>query len=182
MNDLPSSYASALYSLCNSKEEKQDYAEILKVFRNLQKENKDVASFLLSPDIGASEKLEVISKSVQTDKKLPHLIPFFATIIAHHRMNIFSDIVDAYVSMLNEELGILEGYVYSPDKLTPSQMKALEEGFYKKIGKRVVLKNILDPSLLGGVRVALGGKVYDSSIKGRLEGLRHHLKTGGSSL
>ena len=182
MNDLPSSYASALFSLCESKEEKQAYAETLKTLSELIREDKRVLIFLSSPDFSEKEKMGVLEKSLQNQKELPHLIPFLATVISHHRMYLFSSIVEAFVSLVNDELGILEGYVYSSAKLASSQIESLQNGFYKKLGKKVVLKNILDPSLLGGVRVALDGKVYDSSIKGKLEELRHHLNKGGSSL
>ena len=182
MNDLPSSYAQALFSLCKDKATRKAYAEVLKSLRDLFKQEKDVMVFLSSPDFSEEEKMSVLQKTLQNQDKLTHLLPFMRTVISHHRISSFSRIVDAYVSLVNEELGILEGYVYSSSKLTPAQLDALQKGFYKKLGKEVVLKNILDPTLLGGVRVALNGKVYDSSVKGRLEELHHHLNQGGNSL
>ena len=182
MNDLPSSYASALFSLLKTLEEKQAYADALKALDELLKEEKDVLTFLSSPDFGQKEKIDVLSKSLNSYKGLTHLIPFLATIISHHRMPYFSTIVAAFVSLVNDEAGILEGYVYSSEKLSKDQLESLQNGFYKKLGKKVLLKNILDPSLIGGVRVSLDGKVYDSSLKGKLEQLRHHLNQGGSSL
>lgn len=182
MNDLPSSYASALFSLCKDKATRKAYADVLKSLSDLFKQEKDVATFLSSPEFSEEEKMTVLQKSLQNADELVHLMPFLRTVISHHRISSFPAIVDAYVSLVNEELGILEGYVYSSSKLTPAQLEALQNGFYKKLGKKVVLKNILDPTLLGGIRVALNGKVYDSSVKGRLEELRHHLNQGGNSL
>ena len=40
------------------------------------------------------------------------------------------------------------------------------------------LRNVVDPSLLGGVKVSLGDKVYDGSLKGKLDNLAKQLKGG----
>ena len=182
MNDMPSSYASALLSLCSSKEEKASYAEALRALKEIIHEDKQIQIFLSSPDIHEEEKLAVLQKGIQGSERLPHLLPFLRTIISHHRMGSFGRIVDAYISLVNQENGVLEGYIYSSSKLTKAQLESIEEAFKKKLGKKVILKNILDPTLLAGVRVALDGKVYDSSVKGRLEDLRHHLNQGGNTL
>ena len=182
MNASPSSYASALFALLGSEKEKKAYAEALKSIETLFKQDKEIHLFFSSPDISKQEKLNVLQSSLPSAKELPHLLPFFQVLLEHHRFSSLPEISSSFSSLVNEELGILEGYVYSSSKLTPKQLVALEDAFYKKLGKKAVLKNILDPSLLGGIRVALGGKVYDSSLKGKLDELRLHLHQGGHSL
>lgn len=180
MNDMPSNYANALFALCQSVEERSSYAEALRAFDIVMKEHKEISTFLMNPDIEEQEKITVIGKALDA-YALPHLLPFIRTIISHHRMGAFSRIVEAYVSLVNQELGVLEGYIYSSSKLSPAELESIEQAFQKKLDKKVMLKNILDPSLLGGVRVSLGGRVYDSSLKGRLDDLRLQLKHGGPS-
>ena len=49
------------------------------------------------------------------------------------------------------------------------------------VGNSVELKNVIEPGLIGGVKVALDGKVYDGSLRNRLMGLENTLmKSGGS--
>ena len=180
MNDMPSSYANALFALCQSNEERSLYAQALREFDISLKQHKEIMVFLSSPDIEEQEKITVIGKALDA-YKLTHLLPFIRTIISHHRMGAFSRIVEAYVSLVNQELGVLEGYIYSSSKLSEEELAAIIKAFEQKLNKKVVLKNILDPSLIGGVRVSLDGKVYDSSIKGRLDDLRLQLKHGGPS-
>jgi F-type H+-transporting ATPase subunit delta len=45
----------------------------------------------------------------------------------------------------------------------------------KATGKTVRLSTKVDPSLLGGLVAKVGGTVYDSSIRTRLEQLKHNL-------
>ena len=182
MDALPSSYASALFSLIEDKDTRALYADALNDLNVAMKEHPDIAAFLSSPEIGEAEKLSVLGKVYKNNGDLPHLLPFLRTIIAHHRIISFPRIVEAFSTMVNESLGVLEGYAYSSTRLTAKQLESLEKAFGKKFGKKVVLKNIVEPSLLGGVRIAINGQVYDSSLKGRLDDLRTHLKAGGNAL
>ena len=60
---------------------------------------------------------------------------------------------------------------------------ALSDGFYQKLlatleklsNKRVVLEKKHDPTLIGGVVLRIGDLVLDSSLKTRLDGLKHAL-------
>jgi F-type H+-transporting ATPase subunit delta len=43
-------------------------------------------------------------------------------------------------------------------------------------GQDVELHTAVDPRVLGGVRVTMGGRIYDGTVRGRLQGLRRHLE------
>ena len=57
------------------------------------------------------------------------------------------------------------GQVYSVIKLTPKQMEQIRAKLYDKFAVVVKLINILDQSLIGGVKVCFQDYVFDSSIK-----------------
>lgn len=181
MEDLPSSYASALFSLLKE-EEYPSYCDALRLLSSAMKEDSSILHFLSSPEITLEEKLSSLKKACGAlFDELTHLESFLAIIIKHHRAGMFHSIVECFVSLANQARGILEGYVYSAIRLSKEQLSSLEEAFSKKMKKKVELKNIVDPSLLSGVRVAINGQLYDSSAKGRLEELRTHLNQGGNS-
>ena len=56
--------------------------------------------------------------------------------------------------------------------LDKDQLAALEAALRKATGKGVEVDASLDPELLGGVLVRLGGRHYDGSVRGRLKALR----------
>ena len=80
------------------------------------------------------------------------------------------------VKLLNEELKIDEGFLYSTVKLSESQIDSIEEAVGKKLGHKVELKNVIDERLIGGVRVVIHDHVFDGSIKFKLETLKNNLK------
>ena len=59
---------------------------------------------------------------------------------------------------------------------TVSQIKRLEEQTGKLIGENVQLENHVDKSLIGGVRVQVAGKIFDASLKRKLEDMRSRMQ------
>ncbi len=74
--------------------------------------------------------------------------------------------------------GKLTAQVKTAVPLTAETEKRLEEVLSKLAGQRVFLKTSVDPTLLGGVVVRLGGRIIDGSVKGRLDRLRAVISKG----
>jgi F-type H+-transporting ATPase subunit delta len=65
--------------------------------------------------------------------------------------------------------------VRSAVALDETQLKRLREVLSKKYGKEVHVNTIVDPTIVGGLRVSIGDDVIDGSISGRLEDARRQL-------
>ena len=66
-------------------------------------------------------------------------------------------------------------------KLTPEALSSIEKALQKRVGGKVELKNEVDHTLLGGVKVSLEGKVYDGTLRGKLNELQRQLQQGGNA-
>ena len=60
--------------------------------------------------------------------------------------------------------------------LRPEEEQALRQALERYFQRPLQLEIILDPDILGGVRVRVGDTVIDGSLRGKLEALRHHLR------
>jgi F-type H+-transporting ATPase subunit delta len=56
------------------------------------------------------------------------------------------------------------------------QIEELATAIGRQLGKEVILKNEVDPSLVGGVRVFVDNRMIDNSVQGRLSGLERKLR------
>ena len=172
-------YASALFDLV----EGDSYEDYLKAIRETERnfhENHDFLLFLSSYEIPLKDKEEAIEK-IYGPWKLPYYTDFLKLLTKKHRIGSFDVVSREFGELVCEKLGIIEGIIYSVNKLPAAKIKAVEDAFAKKMGKKVELKNVIEPGLLGGVKVALDGKVYDGSLRNRLMGLENALiKSGGS--
>jgi F-type H+-transporting ATPase subunit delta len=83
--------------------------------------------------------------------------------------------VKSFIGLCNKKLGIEEGLVYTPYALSDEQLKDVEKAMSEKENKTIVLRQIIDESLIGGIKVQINTRVYDDSIKNKVEKLRSKL-------
>lgn len=65
--------------------------------------------------------------------------------------------------------------VRSATALDDAQLERLRHALAKKYGKEVQLNTIVDPTIVGGLKVSIGDDVIDGSISGRLEDARRQM-------
>ncbi len=175
MDSIYSHYASALLSLAKEEGKVIEYKLCLIDLSEYFKAHPEVEHYLESFFVERPDKYEVID-ALTKDSKLISLSSFLKLLIQRHRFSIFNRIVKEYIEIANEDLGILEGYVYSTSQLSEKEIKRLEEAMGKKLSHPVELKNRIDESLIGGFRIVIKDNVYDSSIKSKLLSLKLTLK------
>jgi F-type H+-transporting ATPase subunit delta len=74
-----------------------------------------------------------------------------------------------------EERGAVQGIVESTRPLDHSDVQRLSEAIGARLGKQLLLENVIVPELIGGARVIAANRMVDMSVQGRLEGLRRKL-------
>ena len=179
MEDYVPNYASALFALLEP-EERGDYLSALEEINENLKSEKELFALLCAYSIDQKEK-EKILQNVYGGYPLKHLLPFLNLLCKKHRISHFCEVFASFSSLCNEEANVKEGIAYSAAKLSKKQLGEVESALGKSLGSKVVLKNVVDPSLLGGIKVALDGKVYDGSLRGKLAELKKQLKGGEAS-
>ena len=174
MEELYSNYASALYGLID-KAKSEEYLAVLQGFCSLLDENPDIKAALCSYSLPKEEKQRLLEICFKGDS-LPHLLEFMKVVLGHHRLSHIKGITEAFALLVHEQYGVKEGVVYSAAPLSAADIADMESAFSARLGVRVVLKNRVDEMLLGGVKVALDGKVYDGTLRSRLLELQKQLK------
>lgn len=87
-----------------------------------------------------------------------------------------SDILKKLKKIINDENGIFEAKVFTARKLNDTSKKELKhilQNHYKTT--EVDLVEILDPKLLGGLRIEINDEVIDNTIKNKINKLKNHL-------
>ncbi len=82
-----------------------------------------------------------------------------------------------FQTLVDRHNGVLAGKATSAAPLSTDEAEALRQKMEERTGARVELIYDVDPSLLGGVVVRIGSRLYDGSVRGRLERLRNSLTT-----
>ena len=101
---------------------------------------------------------------------------FVRILIENDRLQVLPEIRDLFVAKKNEHEGVLEADISSAfaiDDTTLARLKSdLEAHFKAKLNVHVRL----DPELIGGVRIAVGDDVIDTSVRGKLANMAAALK------
>ena len=91
------------------------------------------------------------------------------------RLDHYSKICEYFSERCNEHLGIAEITVVTVNGLTPSAREKLTAKMTEILGKKVVIKEETDPSIIGGIVVKHEGTVMDGSVKARLQALKNDI-------
>jgi F-type H+-transporting ATPase subunit delta len=80
---------------------------------------------------------------------------FIYVVIDEKRSKQLGFILEKFVKRINKEKGILNGIIYTTEKLDSDQVKQIEQGLSKKLDSKVNLKNIIDKEIIGGIKVVV---------------------------
>lgn len=175
MESLASKYAYAIVSIAKEENKCEEYKNALIMLLDVFRNEIETAKFLESYFISNEEKYKVIDESLRSIN-LPNFTNFIKLLTEKHLISKYKDIVKEAIVLLNESLNIDDGFVYSTSKLSEEKMNEIELVISKKLNQKVELKNIIDPRLIGGIKVVVHDHVFDGSIKHKIENLKENLK------
>lgn len=137
---------------------------------------------VLSSPLLSVARRGALAQLVAQDLKLGELLTRFVGVLAdHQRLDVLRLIQAHYERLLDESVGRARATIRTASKLDPHQQNALVAAFSKLTGKQVLPEIIVDPALLGGVVVEVGGRVYDGSVRTQLDRLAKQL-AGNTSI
>jgi len=148
--------------------------EATQIAELFQKE-KEFFELFCTPTISAAKKKQVI-KNVFEGRVTTELLHLLYILVDKGRGRQFSHIVQQYRLLIHQNMGFSIGTIFSVEPLSADQLAKFEEQTGKLLQKRVKLENHTDRTLIGGVRIFIGGKVIDASIKKRLTDLKETLQ------
>ena len=173
METIASRYGLALFSLAIDKNKVLEWQEEVKELVSVLKENADFIMILGSSFMPLNERQEILEKSLQgVDKEI---IALMKVVMENNRTSSLLDIFESFNSYCNEYRGISEGYVYSTLKLEQKVINQIEDKISKMEHNKVELKNVIDPTLIGGIKIVIHDRIYDGSIKHHLEMMKTDL-------
>jgi F-type H+-transporting ATPase subunit delta len=130
---------------------------------------------LASPAISATRKRQVIGR-IADALELHRIIRNFLFVLCdRHRSGDISAMIAQFDVALDARMGLTRAEVATAYELTEAQRVRVAQELEQTIGGRVRAHFSVDPELIGGATARLGSKVYDGSVRGRLESLRLRL-------
>jgi len=134
-----------------------------------------VARFLGDPSVEAREKQKAVAALEKGTRASDLIRRFLGVLIEHRRLAALSSIAQAFAAIKDEALGIVPAETTTAVPLSAAQQKKLRDAIEKLTGCSVRLSLRVDPAVLGGARTRIGSRVYDGTVRRRLQILRTRL-------
>ena len=114
----------------------------------------------------------------KSQKEIPEIVSGFVKILAkNNQIKNNGKIIDKFSAIHNQENGIIETEVVSREALSSGLINKLRKFVKEKYqAKEVVLKNVIDKKIKGGIVIRVGDEVIDGSVDRQLQNLKNNLR------
>lgn len=167
-------YAESLFDLAKEENQVTQYLDDIKLVGEVLDSDPQIVQFFNHVLIENDKKIQLLDQSFKGNVD-QYVLNFLKLLVQSRRIRYIDDIVKSYINLSNQYLGIEEGMIYTPYELTDQQIQDIEKAISQKENKKVTLKVSIDPSLLGGIKVQIVNRIYDGTIKNKVEMLKKEL-------
>ena len=174
MTEVGNVYGESLYELAKEENLTKLIGDQLAVLQQAFRQEPDFVRLLSSPNLTKTERCQILDDSFR-GKVHSYLLNFLKILTEKNYMRYFSDCCDAYTEHYDQDNGILRVEAVSAVELTTEQKDKLTQKLSRITGKEIVLRNRIDPAVLGGIRLDYDGQRLDDTVSHRLDAIRNVL-------
>ena len=166
-------YAKAIYDVANEENSVNEVYKDMSLIKELYASSIDFKNLLSNSQINYQDKKRAVLSLTEKDNALTEKL--IELLIHNKRITIIGDIAISFIQLYNEHNNIKEATVITASPIN----KELESDILSKINisdvKSINLKNVVDPSIIGGFIIRFDGKEYNASVKQNLNNLKKEL-------
>lgn len=180
---VSSRYAKALFLLTEkvAAKEKQPLVgpleralEDLRSVAGLVRPGTRLGEFLAHPQVSPADKQRVLAKALE-GRALRSVALFADLLMRKKRLRYVDDVVKEFQALVEQAQGLQRAKVVSAVPLQRAEVARLHAELERTTGKKIVLTEAVDASLVGGAYVRIGDRIIDRSVKTLLETISQQL-------
>jgi F-type H+-transporting ATPase subunit delta len=175
---IVSTYGEVLYAAVASSDEVDSVSVQLDGVLRLFRSSSSLRDTLLDDSIDMASRADIV-RSVCAGLH-PALVEVMVVMAERGNIDLLSSVVDEYAAIAEKSRGVVAVDVTTAVELTDSLRSSITKKLAAEMGTGVVLREKVDPSILGGVIINAHGRRIDASIASQLEAARTVLSTASS--
>jgi F-type H+-transporting ATPase subunit delta len=172
-------YATALFELARDERSIDAVKADLDKFDAMLADSADLKRLVRSPVFGATEQSKALSAVLEKAGISGISANFLKVLTANRRLFAVSDVIRAFRALVAKFKGEASADVTVAEPLSDKNLDALKTALKAVSGKDVTLHVKVDPSIIGGLVVKLGSRMVDSSLRTKLNSIKHAMKEAG---
>ena len=170
MAKIAERYVKALLNSSKDKEQSMMFQEGLENISKLYSSNKEFKNLLVNPCISNEEKLNAMKEIFSKYCSNTTFTNFLLELLNKNRISSIESIAEEYTKIngsLNKEVTIK---IIVASKIGDEEIEKIVDKYKKIYNANMINYTIeVDESIIGGVKVAVGNTIYDSSIATQLK-------------
>jgi F-type H+-transporting ATPase subunit delta len=130
--------------------------------------------FADSPKVSAEQVFNVVSDVLARQGVLlsSGAQNFLRTVVANGRLAALPTIASQFHALVNQRGGVSDANIESAYPMDDAALAAVLPSLEKRFGRRLQPSVVVDPDLIGGIRVTVGDEVLDTSVRARLQQMK----------
>ncbi len=169
-------YAQALFDLANEQNEIAAVEADLNSLKAALADSKDLRTLLNSPTFGADDKARGLAGIAAQARFTATTQKFLGLLAANGRAAALPAVITAFARLSANARGAVFAEVTTAVALTDAQAKGVQSALRQSLGKDPEITTRVDPAILGGIKVKVGSRLFDASLRSKLDSLKFALK------
>jgi len=169
-------YAAALYAHASDQHQLDLVVEQMNALGRLIDENADLKRLLRSPLIDVNLAQKALRTALEAQGFAKIVLDFIGVVVSNRRMATLRAIIAAFAALVAAKRGVVVAEVQTAHPLSDVQEQQLRARLIEAGYGNVDIIKKVDPALLGGLVVRIGARLFDSSLKSRLQRLQYAMK------
>jgi F-type H+-transporting ATPase subunit delta len=167
-------YAEAVYSVAAEEKKTDALQDELGRVNTLMEEIPDFRRLFQHPLASKEQKLDLLEAAFPD---LSGTLHNALRVLVHNRREAYLDLIlEEFLAVRAEAEGVVRVRVVTAKPLSLEEKGRLADRLERALGRRVTLDEVVEPGLLAGVRIETEGKVFDGTLRARLDGLQQVLE------
>ncbi|HEY2178272.1 MAG TPA: F0F1 ATP synthase subunit delta [Caulobacteraceae bacterium] len=175
-SDVAARYARALFDLALETRALDAVEADLAALKAMVAESADLRTLIVSPRFGDEDKAAGLKALAERANLSPTTLKFLGLLAANRRTAELRAIAASFAALVAAHRGLVSARVTTAVPLTPAQAKSLASALRTALGADPQVETLVDPAILGGLKVRVGSRLYDASLKSKLDSLKFALK------
>ena len=169
-------YARAAFDLAQDQKVLDKVQGDMVKLKALLLESAELRGFIGSAVYKSDAKLNGLVAVTKSLKLTPLVTKLFGVMARNGRIDHLFPVITAFLKLYDVHKGIVSAEVTSAVALSAPQLKQLSTELAKTLGHEAAINTHVDPAILGGLKVRVGSRLFDASLKTKLDSLKFALK------
>jgi len=164
-------YALALGEIASENDSFDQWANLLNNISLIYQDSKSEALFT-SNELSDKDFVSVLKDAFTNLDDLS--INFLRLLKKKNRLNLLPSIASYFQEIVDDNAGIVRGEVTAAVSIE-KDLSDMESSLSKKLNKKVILSSTIDENIIGGIKIRIGDRLFDGTVKSKLNKLKEDL-------